>query len=85
MLCKMLRVRYEQPRPAECKTLRHYTDPGLKFARGDLVRFACMEEQPLRARVRMLNDCAYVWIASKRNDSSCKITVSSSLPKVKLS
>ena len=51
MLCKMLRVRYEQPRPAECKTLRHYTDPRLKFARGDLVRFACMEEQPLRARV----------------------------------
>ena len=35
MISKSLSVRYEQPRPAErkaqCKTLCHYTDPGLKF------------------------------------------------------
>jgi hypothetical protein len=34
VICKTLRVVYEQPRPAERKTFCHYADPGLKLATG---------------------------------------------------
>jgi hypothetical protein len=34
MMCKTVSVRHEDPRPAEGKTLCHYTDLGLKLARG---------------------------------------------------
>jgi hypothetical protein len=48
MTCKALSVPYDQLRPAErkaeCKTLCHYTNPGLKLVRGRHSSFCVHEE-----------------------------------------